>query len=143
LNDDLIAGANKREFVNIAKVEEIISKSNTTNLGEIISNLSFGFWVSFLYPNYELGLWRPALRAIFPQDQKITRKEIHQKLERIKLIRNRAVHHEFILKHDLRSYHKTIYEILHYLSPELIDWTSSLDRFPQIFLKYEDFLAKI
>ena len=143
LNRDLISGTNKKEFVNLAKVEEIVSKSKSLSSGEIVSNLSFGFWVSLLYPNYELSLWRGSLHKIFAQNTKITRKEIHQKLETIKRIRNRVAHHEFILKHDLKTYHQIIYEILEYLSPELVSWTSKLDRFPEIFLDYQNFLAEI
>lgn len=142
LNRDLMAGTNKKEFVNISKIDEIIAKSKQVNSSVIISNLSFGFWVSLLYPNYELSMWRQSLRNVFTENQKITRKEIHQKLESIKQIRNRAAHHELILKFDLKLYHQTIYEILEHLSPELANWTSQLDRFPKIFSEYQDFLAE-
>lgn len=142
LNDDLILGTNKKESVNAAKVAEIITKSKSTDANLIVSNLSFGFWVSLLYPNYELGLWRNSLRKVFSQNKKITRKEIHQKLEKIKQIRNRAAHHEFILKHDLGTRHQIIYEILNLLSPELANWTSELDRFPEIFAEYQRFFTK-
>lgn len=143
LNRDLISGTNKKEFVNLAKIAEIVSKSKSLSSGEIVSNLSFGFWVSLLYPNYELSLWRGSLHKIFAQNQKITRKEIHQKLEAIKRIRNRAAHHEFILKHDLKFHHQIIYEILECLSPELVKWTLKLDRFPEIFFDYQNFLTKM
>ncbi len=143
LNRDLISGTNKKEFVNLSKVADIVSKSKSLSSGEIVSNLSFGFWVSLLYPNYELSLWRGSLHKIFAQTQKITRKEIHQKLEAIKRVRNRAAHHEFILKHDLKTHHQIIYQILKYLSPELVNWTSSLDRFPEIFSDYQNFLTKL
>jgi len=142
LNRNLLAGTSGREFVNIVKVDDIIAKLKTSNTSDVISNLSFGFWVSLLYPNYEINIWRPALRKIFPSEQKITRKEIHQKLEIIKLTRNRTAHHEFILNHDLEFYHKVIYEILEYLSPELVKWTSSLDKFLEVSRVYEDFLVK-
>jgi hypothetical protein len=108
LNRNLLAGTNNREFVNIAKIDEIILKSKSENTNHLISNLSFGFWVSLLYPNYEINIWRPCLRKIFPSDKKIIRKDIHQKLEMIKLIRNRAAHHEFILKYDLEFYHQSL-----------------------------------
>lgn len=143
LKQDLIKGSNRKEFVNLAKIADVISKSKSTATNVIISNLSFGFWVSLLYPNYEIELWRPCLRNIFPHENKITRKEIHQKLEGIKLIRNRIAHHEFILKHNLNLHHKTIYEILNYLSPELADWASTLDRFPENFCEYQTFPTKL
>lgn len=142
LDRNLLAGTSGKEFVNIAKVEDIVRKSKIFNVNSVISNLSFGFWVSLLYPNYEIKVWRPALRNAFPSNQKITRKEIHQKLEIIKLVRNRIAHHEFILNHDLESYHKSIYDILKYLSPELIDWASSLDDFLTTKTTYKKFLAE-
>ncbi len=143
LNKELLAGTNQKEFVNLRKIEEIISKSKTFCPNKLVSNLSFGFWVSLLYPNYEISLWRPCLRKLFSENQKITRKEFHQKLERIKFIRNRTAHHEFILKHDLKSCHETVYEIMRHLSPELADWSSNLDRFPKVFLEYQNFLTEI
>ncbi len=143
LKRHLIKGSNRKESVNLSKIEEIIRKEKSTDAHVVISNLSFGFWVSLLYPNYELELWRPALRNIFPQEIKITRKEIHQKIEGIKLIRNRIAHHEFILKHDLKLHHQTIYKILNYLSTELTKWATTLDNFPKVFLEYQTFLTKL
>ena len=143
LNQDLIKGFNRKEFVNFSKITDIISKLKSTDSNVVISNLSFGFWVSLLYPNYELELWRPCLRNIFSHEIKITRKELYQKLEGIKLIRNRIAHHEFILKHDLILHHKIIYEILNHLSPELAKWATTLDNFPKVFLEYQTFLTKL
>ena len=54
----------------------------------IVAALSFGFWVSLLGPggrsaagrksNYEMTLWRPALRAAFAHRETLTRKEAHR-----------------------------------------------------------------
>lgn len=140
LNRKLLAGMNNREFVNLSKIDEIISKLQTQDINKIISNLSFGFWVSLLYPNYEISLWRPCLREIFPHDKKILRKEIHQKLENAKFIRNRIAHHEFILKHDLQFHHTNIYELISYFCADFVKWTKDLDDFNYRWQKYENFL---
>ncbi|MES2962171.1 MAG: Abi family protein [Pseudomonadota bacterium] len=147
LNNTLLVGSKNKNPANIAKVAEVISKLKPVNLtkinsNDVISNLSFGFWVSLLFNKYELDIWRPCLRNIFPINQKITRNNIQHKLELIKLIRNRIAHHECILKHDLPTLHQTIYEILEYLSPELSNWSSNFDRFPKIFAQYQTFKTK-
>ena len=58
----------------------------------VVASLSFGFWVSLLGPggfidwktkakaNYEMTLWRPALRSAFPHAAKISRKNAHTPL---------------------------------------------------------------
>ena len=57
----------------------------------MVATLSFGFWVSLLGPggrikgsalraNYEMTLWRPALRRAFPYRKTLTRREAHKPL---------------------------------------------------------------
>ena len=86
LNNTLLVGSKNKNRANIEKVAEVLSKLKLTPLtkikpSEVISNLSFGFWVSLLFNKYELDIWRPCLRNIFPIEQKITRANIQHKLE--------------------------------------------------------------
>ena len=63
----------------------------------VVAELSFGFWVSLLGPGpsglYEMRLWRPILYKAFP-NAKLSRKAVHQPLDRLCTLRNRIAHHE-------------------------------------------------
>ena len=77
----------------------------------IVAALSFGFWVSLLGPggrvaagrkaNYEMTLWRPALRGAFVHCARLTRKEAHRPLNSLRTLRNRIAHHEPVFARDL------------------------------------------
>ena len=70
----------------------------------IVATLSFGFWISLLGPggrtatgrkaNYEMTLWRPALRAAFAHRAPLTRRQVHRPLNDLRALRNRIAHHE-------------------------------------------------
>lgn len=60
---------------------------------QIVAGLSFGLWVSLLgnggriaelnrRANYEMTLWRPALRSAFPHVRSLNRKQAHAALDR-------------------------------------------------------------
>ena len=78
----------------------------------IVAGLSFGFWISLLgsggrldptgrKANYEMTLWRPALRRTFPHRSPLTRKQAHRPLNGLRKLRNRIAHHEPIFARDL------------------------------------------
>ncbi len=143
LNKKLILGTNQKELDNLEKVNQIIKKFKTENQSTIISNLSLGFWLSLLYPNYEISLWRPALRNAFSYQNKITRRDVQNKLRDVKFIRNRIAHHECILKLDLKFYHNNAGEILRDIAPENLEFTNKIDRFNEILKEWEDYLGDL
>lgn len=67
----------------------------------VVAALAFGFWVSLLGPegtraDYEMTLWRPALRGTFPHRARLTRRQAHRPLNALRTLRNRIAHHELI-----------------------------------------------
>ncbi len=72
----------------------------------IVAVLSFGFWTSLFHRggaivrgqpgrrDYEMTLWRPALRRAFPNQQVLTRNQVYQSLNELRNLRNRIAHHE-------------------------------------------------
>ncbi|MCY4327112.1 MAG: hypothetical protein OXC53_05940 [Rhodobacteraceae bacterium] len=82
----------------------------------VVAALSFGFWASLLGPggtraNCEMTLWRPALRGIFPQCTRLTRRQAHEPLNALRTLRHRIAHHEPILSRNLFDEHKRILEV--------------------------------
>lgn len=87
----------------------------------IVATLSFGFWVSLLGPggrteaghkaNYEMTLWRPALRGAFAHRATLTRRQPHRPLNALRILRNRIAHHEPIFARDLTADHERVLEV--------------------------------
>ena len=105
----------------------------------IVAGLSFGFWISLLGPggrsdptgrkaNYEMTLWRPALRRAFPHRSPLTRKQAHRPLNGLRKLRNRIAHHEPILARDLLGDHQRILDVTGWISPVVRTWIEGHSR---------------
>ena len=103
--------------------------------------LSFGFWVSLLgsggrmdpdgrRANYEMTLWRPALRRAFPHRTPLTRKQAHRPLNALRKLRNRIAHHEPIFARPLLEDHQRILEVTGWISPGVQAWVKHHSRVP-------------
>lgn len=65
--------------------------------GNVVAELSFGFWVDLLKMKNHRSLWVDRkLNAAFP-NTRLTRDLIHTRLKAIQLLRNRISHHEPVL----------------------------------------------
>lgn len=85
--------------------------------GRVVAELSFGFWVGLLGPgrNYEMVLWRPALRHAFGS-HRVVRKDLHRTLNRLRVLRNRLAHAEPVFQRDLAADYADILRLLKVLS---------------------------
>ena len=98
----------------------------------IVAALSFGFWVSLLGPggrlddgrkaNYQMTLWRPALRGAFAHCANLNRKQAHGPLNGLRTLRNRIAHHEPIFARDLARDHEHVLEVAGWISPATQAW---------------------
>ena len=106
---------------------------------QIVAALSFGFWISLLGPggrvgptgrkaNYEMTLWRPALRRGFPHRSPLTRKQAHRPLNDLRKLRNRIAHHEPIFARNLLEDHQRILEVTGWISPSVRSWIEGHSR---------------
>ena len=106
---------------------------------QMVAGLSFGFWVSLLgnggriavsnrRANYEMTLWRPALRHAFPNVRSLTRKQAHAALDRMRILRNRIAHHEPIFNRDLKEDYRLLLEATGWISPVTRDWLERHNR---------------
>ena len=60
-------------------------------------------------------------------------KKLDARWRRIRDLRNRVFHHERIIHFaDLAAQHSTILETIGWISPELLDMTRAIDRFPAV-----------
>lgn len=104
----------------VAKLDEL---KPGWGAGDLVAELSFGFWTSILGSDYENKLWRPALRHAFPHGPRtLLRKQVHRPLNDLRDLRNRITHHEPILMINLRSYYNKIIELISWVCPRTSTW---------------------
>ncbi len=91
----------------IYDLKKELSRKKEYATNDIIASLTFGFWVNLLKQKtyrdqfYSYRLWPDLIPQVFPRYKRSgadDRKDIFQRFEEIKLIRNRLFHHEPIWK---------------------------------------------
>lgn len=86
--------------------------------------------------NYEMTLWRPALRHAFPNAPSPNRKKIHRPFEYMRLLRNRIAHHEPIYARRLDKDYESILNVLNWMSPEARIWVEASSRIPCLLAQF-------
>lgn len=142
----------------IGKVEE--SRAALTP-GKIVAELNFGFWTSMLHSGYHPKAWNlnqgAVLRATFPgKPAQIHRADIYDQFTRIRLLRNRVMHHEPIA-HGLmvsvqrrqraqiwpiRDIHGQILQTIEWLNPTLADTTARIETFDALVQDQTNWTAR-
>jgi len=104
----------------------------------VVAALSFGFWVSLLSGghgwNYEMTLWRPGLRKAFPE-YRGTRARLHNKLNTVRLFRNRIAHHEPVHHRHLAADYESVLTIAGWLSPAYARWIRRQDQIVEVIAR--------
>ena len=102
----------------------------------IVSQLTFGFWVSLLNSRYEQILWPRMLLPAFPNMPRTirTRKTLSARFHEIRKLRNLVFHHERISHwSNLAQCHDDVLETLDWVNPGLRQVLDSMNRFRQVF----------
>ncbi|MDT3396139.1 hypothetical protein RKE29_05705 [Streptomyces sp. B1866] len=90
--------------------------------GDIIAQLSFGFWRYLLASRYTHTLWMDALRHAFPhlvpQDLGTVERPVH----RLHLLRNRIAHLEPVFANNIGLDVQDMTAVLGYLCPRTQAW---------------------
>jgi len=134
--DPPILAPEERSRVEAAK-SALRSRGKPLDAPHLIAELTFGFWTALLDVRYEHRqvLWPHLLPAVFPAvpPQMRKRKTISSRLNRVRLLRNRAFHHEPIWHwRDLEEQHAAAREVLEWISPALAATLAPNDRFPRV-----------
>jgi hypothetical protein len=138
--------------VNGAK-DEIIRSGNPIVPGRVVVGLNFGFWTSILSAGsgpqgYGSAIWSPnnaaLIRYAFPyiQAPNQNRGYVHNRLNILRLLRNRTMHHEPIFNgmtvrrqnrtttYALVDLYDDIVDAIGWTSPRLRDSIVAFDQFP-------------
>ena len=95
--DNPDTGLDKGALVRVSDAKLKLARSgHEAEASRLVASLSFGFWVSLSgaggrlvsgrKADYETTLWRPALRRAFPHREKLTRKQAHGPLNRLRIL---------------------------------------------------------
>ncbi|MCV4340215.1 Abi family protein [Pseudomonas capsici] len=127
----------RQEITSIRK--KIIDKKQAATPDRIVSEASFGFWVSLFNKRHETEMWKE-LRLAFPRCPKNKRQRpaISKALNTLRILRNRAAHHDALLwlSPDMRECHMTCMEVITWLEPQLKPWLGAFDRFPAAWSRW-------
>ena len=93
--------------------------------GQLVAQLTLGFWKRFFSTDYEASLWDRALKKLFP-DIGFTRSNVAENLEVIYQARNRAAHHEPIFGSKLDQLLTSIDVFVENFGPKLPDGVTLL-----------------
>lgn len=105
--------------------------------GHIVAELKVSFWEALLANRYHAALWTPALRGAFPNFTG-RRGELRAQLERLRMLRNRAAHHEPIHARDLAVDHRYMCIVAGSVSADLRMWVATHSRLPMIVAARSD-----
>lgn len=115
-------------------------KGQRPKSGQIVAQLTFGFWTTLLSQPYHQSLWTPhksaLLRAVFPYLPRIpnNRQFVHQRYNNLRLLRNRVMHHEPILyRQNLFQEWEGMMESIGWISPTTRDSVLAIDHFDDSF----------
>ncbi|WP_136643139.1 hypothetical protein [Subtercola vilae] len=116
-----------RESNSIAVAEQRCARYGEPGVGQIISEIGFGFWVGLLSTRHHAGMWLAGLERIFSPTAP-RRADVHAALQRLQRLRNRIAHHEPVYSRDLVNDHVLLLTALNWLSPETSRWAAEHSR---------------
>lgn len=130
--DDLNFDDGAKRKIKDAKKKLGIKENEPFNSNSLIAEITFGYWTDLLSNRYEMTLWRPALRKIFFNVEKLTREEAYVLLKSQRQLRNRIAHHNIIFDRNLEQDYKDILKVIGWMSPDSEKWVSSVSRIPML-----------
>lgn len=89
--------------------------------GQVIAELTFGFWQHLFTKNYN-SMWNTNLSLAFPNGSYSSPHDVYQDLEKIRKLRNRIAHHEPIFKRRLNDDLNVILKIVNFRCAETANW---------------------
>lgn len=70
--------------------------------GEVVANITLGFWKRLFAPEYERTLWKRSTKRLFP-NKTLERSTVSRHMETIHATRNRLAHHEPVFGERLKK----------------------------------------
>jgi len=101
--------------------------------GRVVAELPLGFWRFLLSGRYERSLWLPCLREAFPGIAgRGMRRDVHDAMRDLHLLRNRIAHHEPIHNRPLARLHGLALTTAGWVCPVTRQWIADRSRVPDL-----------
>src|SRR3984957_8244595 len=101
--------------------------------GPLVPELPLGFWRFLLSRRYERSLWLPCLRDAFPGIRgKGMRRDVHDAMRDLHLLRNRIAHHEPIHNRPLGELHAVALATAGRICPTTRGWIAARSQVPAL-----------
>lgn len=129
-----------RQALDVAQVKARISgRGDPVTPDRVVSELTFGFWVTILSRNYDARLWAannasPLKGSFFALARRQRRRQVvHHRYNAIRAFRNRVMHHEPVFDDpQLAQRHSEVRDALFWLNPRMVDLLDWFDRFDDV-----------
>ena len=101
--------------------------------GRVVAELPLGFWRFLLSSHYERSLWLTCLRGAFPGIRgRGIRRDVHDAIRELHVLRNRIAHHEPIHNRPLGMLHEQALTIAEWVCPVTRQWMAARSRVPAL-----------
>ena len=110
----------------------LLVDGKTLSHSNIVSQLNFGFWRSFLVKWNKDYLWPNALRYAFPHSPSRQPEYIFTRVRHLHVLPNRIAHHEPIHNRDIARDFQMCIEVLNAISPPVAAWSTKNSRVLQV-----------
>ena len=101
--------------------------------GRVVAELPLGFWRFLLSGRYERSLWLPCLRGAFPGiEGRGMRRDVHDAMQELHLLRNRIAHHEPIYNRPLGRLHDLALTTAGWICPVTRQWMAGRSGVPEL-----------
>jgi hypothetical protein len=110
-----------------------VASGKSETPGRVVAELPLGFWRFLLAGRYERSLWFPCLRYAFPGIRgRGMRRDVHESMRSLHLLRNRIAHHEPIHNRPLEKLHDQTLTLAEWVCPVTRQWISHRSRVPEL-----------
>jgi hypothetical protein len=116
-----------------AAKHHLVANGRPETPGRVVAELPLGFWRFLLSGHYERSLWLPCLRGAFPGiEGRGMRRDVHDAMRDLHLLRNRIAHHEPIHNRPLRMLHEQALTVAGWVCPVTRQWIADRSRVPAL-----------
>jgi hypothetical protein len=100
---------------------------------DVVAELTFGFWVHLTTSPYDQALWPKSYALSFPNKPgKVKREDLWQRLEKLRLFRNRIAHHSPIFDHAPKSEYQNCLTLIEWICHDTKWFTGMVSRIDRV-----------
>ena len=98
-------------------------KNKPVTAGDVIANLSFGFWRELLKTHYDPHIWKKKLSVAFPNlPANKSNQDVYNLVDKIIKLRNRISHHEPIIRGGLVPLYNSMLDTIGWICLDTRGW---------------------